>query len=66
MVIDADYRGPIIVAIHNDSNEIQTIAEGERIAQLIIIPFIEAEFNIVDELSDTERSKGGLGSTGSM
>ena len=63
-VIDADYRGPIIVALHNDSDEVQIIEEGSRIAQLVIMPFISVEFQEVDELDDTERGEGGFGSTG--
>lgn len=63
-IIDADYRGELIVALHNDSDEVQTIEEGSRIAQLIIIPFVSVEFQEVDELDDTERGEGGFGSTG--
>lgn len=63
-IIDADYRGPIIVALHNDSDTMQTISAGERIAQLVVMPFIPVEFNIVDELDETERGEGRLGSTG--
>ena len=62
--VDSDYRGAVIVALHNDSDEIKTVEPGERIAQLVIIPFIPAEFNIVDELSDTERGSNGFGSSG--
>lgn len=64
-VIDADYRGPVMVALHNHSNEVQVIDPGERIAQLIIMPYIPVEFNQVDELSETVRGGGGFGSTGS-
>lgn len=63
-VVDADYRGEIIVALHNHSNEAKTIAHGERIAQLVITPFLTADFNQVDELDDTERGVSGFGSTG--
>lgn len=63
-VIDADYRGEIMVAIHNHSENDAVIECSERIAQLVIAPFLKAEFNEVDELSDTERGKGGFGSTG--
>lgn len=62
-VIDADYRGEVIVALHNDSNETRIIEAGERIAQLILIPFVFAELNEVDELDETERGSGGFGST---
>ena len=63
-VCDSDYRGEYIVAVHNDSDEIHIIAPGERIAQLILIPYIPMVFTEVDELSDTERGAGGFGSTG--
>lgn len=63
-IVDSDYRGPVIVALHNDTNETQFIDAGERIAQLIILPYIPITFNIVDELSDTARSTKGFGSTG--
>ena len=63
-VCDSDYRGEYIVAVHNDSNEIQMIAPGERIAQLILMPYIPMVFKEVDELSDTARSNSGFGSTG--
>lgn len=63
-VCDSDYRGEYIVAIHNDSDLTQIIDPGERIAQLIILPFIPAEFKEVEELSETDRGDGGFGSTG--
>ena len=63
-VVDADYRGEIMVALHNHSNETQTISNGERIAQLVITPFLKASFIETDELSDTVRGAGGFGSTG--
>ena len=63
-VIDADYRGELIVAIHNDTDSIMTIEPQERIAQLIVLPFIPVDFKIVDELSNTTRGEGGFGSTG--
>ena len=62
---DSDYRGEYIVALHNDTDEIQTITNGERIAQLIVLPYMPVEFEEVDELSDTERGDKGFGSTGS-
>lgn len=64
-VIDADYRGPVIVALHNDSNEPREIKIGDRIAQMVIIPYTEVSLDVVDELSDTVRGCGGFGSTGS-
>lgn len=63
-VIDSDYRGEIIVALHNDSKEPQAIQAYERIAQLVILPYLNVSFTEVDELSDTERGEGGFGSTG--
>lgn len=63
-VVDADYRGEITVALHNHSLEAKTIAPNERIAQMVIAPFLAASFNEVDELSDTVRGVGGFGSTG--
>lgn len=63
-VVDSDYRGPVIVALHNDSTEEQTIEPGERIAQMILIPYLAAEFEPVAELDETARGEGGFGSTG--
>ena len=63
-VIDADYRGEIMVALHNHSNQEITIEPFERIAQLVITPYLKAEFTEATELSDTERGSGGFGSTG--
>ena len=63
-VCDSDYRGEYIVAIHNDSNFTQTILPGERIAQLILLPYIPMTFTVAEELSETERGDGGFGSTG--
>lgn len=63
-VIDADYRGEIIVALHNDSETQKFIEPYERIAQISIMPFLSCELNEVDELSDTVRGEGGFGSTG--
>lgn len=63
-VIDSDYRGPVIVALHNDTNEVQIIEPQERIAQMILLPFVEMNFNEVEDLSDTERGEGGFGGSG--
>lgn len=63
-VIDADYRGEIMVALHNHSSVEQKIAPKERIAQLVIAPFLKAEFEVCDALSETVRGEGGFGSTG--
>lgn len=63
-VIDADYRGNIIVALYNDSTEPQTVLAQSRIAQLVLIPYSTEEIEIVNELNDTLRGEGGFGSTG--
>ena len=63
-VIDSDYRGPVKVALHNDSNEVQIITQGERIAQLILMHYYSLNFTEVEELDDTDRGEGGFGSTG--
>ncbi len=63
-VVDADYRGEIMVSLHNHSNEAQTISDFERIAQMVITPFLKVEYTEADELSDTVRGEGGFGSTG--
>lgn len=63
-VVDCDYRGEVKVALHNHSEIPQTVAVGERVAQLVITPYITAEFIEVDELSETVRGAGGFGSTG--
>lgn len=63
-VIDSDYRGEIMVALHNHSSISQTIEKGERIAQMIITPYILGVYNVVDELDTTSRGEGGFGSTG--
>ena len=64
-VIDSDYRGEIMVSLHNHSNFSQIIADKERVAQLVITPFLKVEYTETDELSDTVRGDGGFGSTGS-
>ncbi|HBN13095.1 MAG TPA: dUTP diphosphatase [Clostridiales bacterium] len=64
-VVDCDYRGEVKVALHNHTDIPQTVAVGERVAQLVITPYITAEFVAADELSDTARGAGGFGSTGS-
>ena len=64
-VIDSDYRGEIMVALHNHSNIDQTVAAGERVAQLVITPYLTAHFCECEELDDTVRGAGGFGSTGS-
>lgn len=63
-VIDADYRGEIMVAIHNHSDKPVSIEQGERVAQLVIAPYIYGEYEECEELSDTVRGDGGFGSTG--
>lgn len=63
-VADSDYRGEYIVALHNDSDEIREIEPKQRIAQLIVQPYLVCEFVESDQLSETERGDGGFGSTG--
>ena len=63
-VADSDYRGEYIVALHNDSPAARTVTPGERIAQLVIMPFLPVTFEETDNLEETERGEGGFGSTG--
>lgn len=63
-VIDSDYRGEILVALHNHSAEARTISHGERIAQMIITPVLTPGYELADDLDDTARGQGGFGSTG--
>lgn len=63
-VIDPDYRGEFIVALHNHGSEMQTVANGDRIAQLLITPVVTPGFIEANELSSTLRAEGGFGSTG--
>ena len=63
-VIDADYRGELMVFIHNHGSQPQTVEDGERVAQRVITPCFTAQFRIVDELDETQRGSGGFGSTG--
>ena len=62
-VIDSDYRGEIKVALHNHSTEAKSVASGERIAQIVITPYLKCDFE-EGELTDSERGSGGFGSTG--
>lgn len=62
-VIDADYRGEVKVVLYNQSKEEQTISPNERIAQIVITPYMQVDFIEVEELSETERGTGGFGST---
>ena len=63
-VIDSDYRGEFMVALHNHGNQSQAVCHGDRIAQLVITPVLTPAYAEVDELTDTQRSSGGFGSTG--
>lgn len=63
-VADSDYRGEYIVALHNDTDEERVIEPGERVAQLVVMPYLAVEFEEKDELSETQRGSGGFGSTG--
>lgn len=64
-VVDPDYRGEIMVSLYNHSREPRTVEHGERIAQLVLTPYLTASWNVVDELEETVRGAGGFGSTGS-
>lgn len=63
-VIDSDYRGEIIVALHNDSDQSQVVDTNDRVAQIAILPYLSVDFEEVDILSETTRGEGGFGSTG--
>ena len=63
-VVDCDYRGECIVAVHNDSDTDRTIHDGDRIAQMVLLPYLPMEFEEVGELPETARGAGGFGSTG--
>ena len=64
-VIDADYRGEVRVALHNHGSVPQVVEDGDRVAQLVIVPYLTAQFSPAEELDDTGRGAGGFGSTGS-
>jgi len=63
-VVDSDYRGENMVPLHNDSAEPQVVRHGDRVAQMVVMPFLAVEFCQVEELDETERGVGGFGSTG--
>ena len=63
-VIDSDYRGELMVALHNDSPVTRVVKHGDRIAQLVLLPYLPMEFEEVDALDETARGAGGFGSTG--
>lgn len=63
-VVDSDYRGPVIVSLHNHSKEERTVNAGDRIAQLVVLPYVPVDLTEVEELDDTERGSAGFGSTG--
>jgi len=63
-VIDSDYRGELMVKLHNDGNRVFSVSRGDRIAQAMIVPVQQVEFEAVEELTDTDRGTGGFGSTG--
>ncbi len=65
-VIDSDYRGPLMVSLHNHGTEPQVVEPGERVAQLAIVPVMMPEMELVEELDETGRGTGGFGSTGRM
>ena len=63
-VIDSDYRGELRVALYNHTKYVQTVEPFERVAQFVIMPYVAAQFEEAEELSDTVRGEGGFGSTG--
>ncbi len=63
-VIDSDYRGEVMVALYNQGNVPQTVEHGDRVAQMVFVPYYAADFALKDELDDTARGSGGFGSTG--
>ena len=63
-VCDRDYRGEYIVALHNDSEKVRVVSNGDRIAQLVVMPFLSVEFEETESLDETARGAGGFGSTG--
>lgn len=63
-VVDSDYRGPVCVALHNDSEVVRIVQPKQKIAQMVVVPFLAVEFNEVKELNETVRGEGGFGSTG--
>lgn len=63
-ICDADYRGEYIVALHNDSDQPQIVEPGERIAQMVLLPFLQMNFEESTELTETERGEGGFGNSG--
>ena len=63
-VVDPDYRGEIMVALHNHGKEVRTVRHGDRIAQLGLLPYVVGKFMEVDDLDTTTRGSGGFGSTG--
>lgn len=63
-VCDSDYRGEYLVMLHNDTDQPRTVQNGDRIAQMVVLPYLEVSFREVDSLDETERGTGGFGSTG--
>ena len=63
-VVDSDYRGPFMIAVHNDGETERVITHGTRIAQMVVIPYLSVDFEEAEELDETERGAGGFGSTG--
>ena len=63
-ILDEDYRGEVFIALHNHSSEVQVVNHGDRIAQLILLPYLNVDFVESDKLDETERGEGGFGSSG--
>ncbi|MEF2155064.1 dUTP diphosphatase [Luteimonas sp. FXH3W] len=63
-LIDSDYQGPLMISVFNRSQQAFTIAPGDRIAQLVIVPVVQVELDLVDSFTQSERGEGGFGHTG--
>lgn len=63
-VIDSDYRGEIMIALHNQSNTVAVVEPKEKVAQLVIAPYLQVNFELANNLAETKRGAGGFGSTG--
>ncbi len=63
-LIDSDYQGPLKISVWNRGNDHFTVNPGDRIAQLVIVPVVQAQFEVVEEFAETDRGEGGFGSSG--
>ena len=65
-VLDSDYRGEIMIALHNDTDQEKRVSDGERIAQMVVMPYLTVSFFQAEELDETARGEGGFGHTGKL